>query len=128
MPSTTTIKRRMATRAWRKAVRGAVSAAMIFALVFGIFARESLHEPPSADDLAAVEAILDHGHGHGDPGDLLRILHGHGPEAVDHDQKPILAAAQLPQTLRLPLGARWRSGSALMRSPPVFDLDRPPRA
>ncbi|PFG65063.1 hypothetical protein AXZ77_3711 [Thioclava sp. ES.031] len=75
-----------------------------------------------------AQMIAEHGHSHGLEEDLAWALHGHDHEGTDHDHGhavlPSGPSSQLEHT-RL---ATWRGIARSHWSPPVFRLDRPPRA
>ena len=108
-------------------LRAAVCVLVALAFLGGVFAREALHPAPDAEDLATLDRAIAHGHFHGDPSELMRLVHGHGTETADHDQKPILARGPAPHAPSPALGARWREAATGPPAPPADDLDRPPR-
>ena len=111
----------------RSFLQAAVCLLVALAFLGGVLAREALHPAPDAEDLATLDRAVAHGHFHGDPSELMRLVHGHGAEAADHDQKPILARGPAPHAPTPAPGAPWREAATGPRAPPAYDLDRPPR-
>lgn len=75
-----------------------------------------------------AEMIASHGHSHGLEEDIAWAMHGHSHDKGDHDHSqavlPVHRAASHPAytstTWHAPVLAQW--------SPPLFRLERPPRA
>lgn len=75
-----------------------------------------------------AEMIADHGHSHGLEEDLAWAIHGHSHDKTDHDH----SQAVLIQNRALPtptaVGVTWHAAAVSEWSPPVFRMERPPRA
>lgn len=89
----------------------------------------STHTPQVIETLQAhAEMIAEHGHSHGLEEDLAWALHGHSHDVADHDHRQAVRLATGASDDSIETSARWRGFATAHWSPPVFRLERPPRA
>lgn len=73
--------------------------------------------------------IADHGHSHGLEEDIAWALHGHSHDQSDHDHiQAVLIPAPRGTPAPMEVSALWHAPFLAHWTPPVFRLERPPRA
>lgn len=75
-----------------------------------------------------AEMIAEHGHSHGLEEDLIWAMHGHSHDVADHDHSQAILAQARPDAVPIETGTSWLGRALADWSPPVFRLERPPRA
>lgn len=113
----------------QRALRRVLFALSCLALIVWTVAPNASHVPTVIETLHDhAEMIATHGHSHGLAEDLIWAMHGHGHDVADHDHsQAILIFARFART-RGETSAEWRSAARADWSPPLFRLERPPRA
>jgi hypothetical protein len=109
--------------------RHVLSALVCLAVLFWSLSATSDHSPKIMDTLQDhAQMIAEHGHSHGFEEDLRWAMHGHSHDGADHDHSNAALLAQRTTNAFFLTPARWAGFATSHRSPPVFRLDRPPRA
>ncbi|WP_108259900.1 hypothetical protein [Mangrovicoccus ximenensis] len=72
--------------------------------------------------------IADHGHSHGLEEDIAWALHDHSHDQADHDHIQAVLPSRRGGTAPLEFSALWHAPALAHWTPPVFRLERPPRA
>jgi len=75
-----------------------------------------------------AEMIAEHGHSHGLEEDLIWAMHGHSHEVADHDHSHAVLMLARRSTVPVETSALWHGYALSHWAPPVFRLERPPRA
>lgn len=75
-----------------------------------------------------AEMIAEHGHSHGLEEDLIWAMHGHSHEVADHDHSHAVLMLARRKTVPVETSALWHGYAPAHWAPPVFRLERPPRA
>ncbi|SEP18071.1 hypothetical protein SAMN04490248_13312 [Salinihabitans flavidus] len=75
-----------------------------------------------------AEMIAEHGHSHGLEEDLIWAMHGHSHEVADHDHSQAVLMLARRGTVPVETSALWHGYVLAHWAPPVFRLERPPRA
>lgn len=75
-----------------------------------------------------AEMIAEHGHSHGLEEDLIWAMHGHSHEVADHDHSHAVLILARRNTVPVETSALWHGYASAHWAPPVFRLERPPRA
>jgi len=75
-----------------------------------------------------AEMIAEHGHSHGLEEDLICAMHGHSHEVADHDHSHAVLMLARRGTVPVETSALWQGYALAHWVPPVFRLERPPRA
>ena len=115
-------------RSLRRAGRDAFTALLALSLVVWTVAPVVGHATAVFETLRDhAEMIADHGHSHGFEEDLYIALHGHSPEAADHDHSEVMPGPAVAP--RLANGYRDADGPPPARAGPsrMFRIERPPR-
>ncbi|MFZ7094315.1 hypothetical protein [Primorskyibacter sp. 2E233] len=110
-------------------MRRAIVALSCLALLVWTVAPTASHIPTVLETLQDhAEMVAEHGHSHGLEEDLIWAMHGHSHDVSDHDHSQ---AVLMPARFALSYSetsAEWRGLSQANWSPPLFRLERPPRA
>ncbi|GAB5373850.1 MAG: hypothetical protein AcusKO_03120 [Acuticoccus sp.] len=86
------------------------------------------HAPAVYEAIGAhAQFAAEHGHSHGFD-DVLRILHGHGPEAADHDHTQALPARGEGYASALVVKRGWQLRPSDGWISRLARIERPPRA
>lgn len=108
--------------------QGLVTLSCLALLVWSV-ALTASHVPTVLETLQQhAEMVAKHGHSHGLEEDLIWAMHGHSHDVADHDHSQ---AVLMPARFALNYGetrADWRGLSQANWAPPLFRLERPPRA
>jgi hypothetical protein len=101
----------------------------IVALVLWTVSPSPLHVPQVIQTLQEhAKMVAEHGHTHELEEDLLWAMHGHSHDVADHDHGQA-ALFEIPRTTGPnDTDTTWHGHAQTHWSPPVFRLDRPPRA
>lgn len=100
-----------------------------FALAVWTLAPSSSHTPKTIETQQEhAEMVSDHGHSHGFEEDLIWAMHGHGHDVSDHDHTQ--ASLPLGRAVEIFVAYRstWQGFASSHGPPPLYRLDRPPRA
>lgn len=110
-------------------MRQGLLALSCLALLVWTVAPTASHVPTVLETMQEHAAMVaDHGHSHGLEEDLIWAMHGHNHDVADHDHSQ---AVLMPARFALcdsETSAEWRGLSKANWSPPLFRLERPPRA
>ncbi|MDU8928852.1 hypothetical protein RXV86_15780 [Alisedimentitalea sp. MJ-SS2] len=99
------------------------------ALVVWTVAPSSSHVPSVIETLQEhAEMIASHGHSHGLEEDLIWAIHGHSHDVADHDHTQAIFIQTRTAQMFVARRAAWRGLSHAHWSPPLYRLERPPRA
>lgn len=75
-----------------------------------------------------AEMIAEHGHSHGLEENLIWAMHGHSHEVADHDHSQAMLMLARRDTAPVETSALGHGYALVHWAPPVFRLERPPRA
>jgi len=75
-----------------------------------------------------AEMIAEHGHSHGLEEDLIWAMHGHSHEVADHDHSQAVLSMARAHSGPAETSSAWHGRALAHWAPPVFRLERPPRA
>lgn len=116
-------------KAIMRMMRRACVALSCIALLIWSAAPTSSHVPDFIEILQKhAEMIAEHGHSHGLEEDMIWAMHGHTHDAADHDHSQVVL---MPTRISLSFSetsVEWLGPSRENWSPPLFRLERPPRA
>ena len=99
------------------------------ALIVWSVAPRTSHVPTIIETLQEhAEMITNHGHSHGVEEDLIWAMHGHGHDVADHDHSQAVLLPARFARMHSETRTVWLGLALSDWSPPLFRLDRPPRA
>ncbi|MDF1801340.1 hypothetical protein [Thalassovita sp.] len=107
----------------------ALVALSCLALFIWTVAPTASHVPTVLETLQDhAQMVAEHGHSHGLQEDLIWAMHGHSHDVADHDHsQAVLMPARFALSHSV-TSAEWRGIAQVNWSPPLFRLERPPRA
>ncbi len=118
----------MAARRGRGGAAALVAAACALALLVAQLA-PAPHVPKLLRVLSDHAAMIaDHGHSHGLEEDIAWALHGHSHDQADHDHIQAVLPQHRGTAAPVEVSILWHAPSLAHWTPPVFRLERPPRA